>query len=290
MARRGLIRADRVEAGFGYALLPFVVGIYEMQVDRLDAEFARLFEDYYQQAFGHALAFKPAVHRVIPVGESVRLDMQIHPYESVAEILDAAKAWGVLDCICRKQKALIGEPCEHPVDVCMILSTKPGAFDQSPVVKALTREQAQDTLRRAARAGLVHSVSNHKGLDGDQSSFEYICNCCTCSCGVLRGIAEMGISNAVARSAFINQVDEASCSGCEVCLAACQFEALTVDEVAHVSELRCVGCGVCVSTCPDGALVLVRRPQEQQEIPPANYQEWLEQRASSRGLDLEVVL
>ncbi len=38
MARRGLIAAGRMEGGLGYGLMPFVVGIYEMQISRLDAE------------------------------------------------------------------------------------------------------------------------------------------------------------------------------------------------------------------------------------------------------------
>ena len=153
MARRGLITAGRLQGGMGYGLLPFVVGIYEMQVGTIDAELARLFERYYREAFGQALADEPSVHRVIPVGESVRVDTEVHPYESAAQIISNAKAWGVVDCICRKQKALIGDPCEHPLDVCMVMSQTPGAFDSSSNVQALTREQAMTTLRRAAEAG-----------------------------------------------------------------------------------------------------------------------------------------
>ena len=55
MAKRGLITAGRVEGGLGYGLMPFVVGIYEMQVENLDADLAQLFEQYYQQSFGHIL-------------------------------------------------------------------------------------------------------------------------------------------------------------------------------------------------------------------------------------------
>jgi len=51
MAKRGLIAAGRTEDGLGYGLMPFVVGIYEMQIGRMDAELARLFEDYYHTAF-----------------------------------------------------------------------------------------------------------------------------------------------------------------------------------------------------------------------------------------------
>jgi ferredoxin len=284
MARRGLIAAGKVEAGLGYGLMPFVVGIYEMQIGRMDAELARLFEDYYRSAFGDVLSTEPSVHRVIPVGETVRMNMEIHPYESVAAILDSAQAWGVLDCICRVQKNLIGEGCQHPVDVCMALSRRPGAFDQNETVRALTRQQAAETLRRAAAAGLVHSVTN------SQQGVWYICNCCTCSCGVLRGIAELGIANAVARSAFVNQVDADLCIACGDCLDFCQFGALSLELTAQVEVQRCVGCGVCVPACPEGALGLSRRPEAEIKPVPQDEGEWLHARAAARGVDIRRVL
>lgn len=276
MARRGLIRVERTEHGLVYGLLPFVVGIYEMQVNRLDRELAWLFENYYQQAFGHLLRLQPPVHRVIPVGESIRVDLEIQPYESVEMILAGAKAWGVVDCICRKQQALIGKACSHPLDVCMVLSQTPGAFDNSPAIRPLTHAEALATLQRAAQAGLVHSVSNN------QQGITYICNCCTCACGILRGIRELGIANVVARSAFVNQVNESLCQACGLCAEACQFGALTVSQVAEVSSIRCVGCGVCVLLCPEGALGLVPRPEEEVKPPPLSEKEWGAQRLAGR--------
>jgi electron transport complex protein RnfB len=284
MVRRGLIKAGRTDAGLGYGLMPFAVGIYEMQVNTIDAEFARLFEDYYHQAFGEMLNITPQIHRVVPVEQSVRVDMEVRPFESAADIVAQAKAWGVTDCLCRKQQALIGQPCEHPIDVCMIFSDTPGAFDQSTTVRALTQEGAMATLRRAAEAGLVHSVSNN------QQGTWYICNCCTCACGVLRGIVDLGLANVIARSAFVNQVDEDACIGCGACEEKCQFGALTVDGVAHVDEMRCVGCGVCTVACPVGALSMVRRPDAEVAPPPVTERDWMAERAAARGLDLNDVL
>lgn len=284
MAKRGLINAGRVEGGLGYGLLPFVVGIYEMQVNTLDTELAQLFEQYYQQSFGNVLKIEPAVHRVIPVGESVQVDMEIHPYESVADIVNSAKAWGVVECICRKQKELIGDPCGHPIEVCMMLNQKPGAFDDSSYIRALTLEEALDTLQIAAEAGLVHTISNN------QRGSSYICNCCTCSCGILRGISELGIANAVAHSAFINTVEEDLCIACEDCLEYCQFDALRMDLIAQVDQLRCVGCGACVQACPENALILVRRPEGEAAPIPVSKSDWMEQRAAARGIDIQEVL
>jgi len=111
MAKRGLIVAGRTDDGLGFCLMPFVVGIYESQAGSIDAELATLFEAYYQQSFGDMLGVKPSFHRVIPVQESVPVDMDVRPYENASEIVEQSKAWGVIDCICRTQKELIGDPC-----------------------------------------------------------------------------------------------------------------------------------------------------------------------------------
>ncbi len=286
MSRRGLIRASRNDAGLVFGLLPFVVGIYEMQLGKIEPEFAQLFEDYYLQAFGKMLTVQPQVHRVIPVRESVQAEVEVHPYESASEMLNQAKAWGVIDCVCRKQKALIGEACGHPVDVCLILHDRPGAYDNHPVIKALTHDEAAATLTRAAEAGLVHSVGNN------QLGTHYICNCCTCSCGILRGMADLGIANVVARSAFVNQVDGKMCNGCEQCVDHCQFDALALNDdfVMQVDRVRCVGCGICVAFCEEEAMSLVRRPEDEVKAPPETLMHWGMERAMARNLDISKIL
>jgi Pyruvate/2-oxoacid:ferredoxin oxidoreductase delta subunit len=284
MAKKGLIEVHRLENGLGYALMPFVVGFYERQIERLDGELARLMESYFRQAFKIVLPVEPQFHRVIPIDEAIPVDIEVHPFESAAAIINRAQAWGVIDCICRKQKALIGEACSHPIEMCMIFSNTPGAFDHSPSVKALTREESLKTLRQAAEAGLVHTIGNHR----DHES--YICNCCTCSCGILRGVAELGVANVVARSAFISQVDLTACIGCEDCINFCQFDALTlVDGAVEVNRRRCVGCGQCVMHCTQEALTLVRRPEEEIKPIPATMLDWQNERSSARGKDVNEV-
>ncbi len=286
MARRMLIRLGKTDEGLGYGLMPFVVGIYEGLMGQIDGKQAQLFEDYYMSAFGKMLAVQPQVHRVIPVNETVQVDMEIHPYESATDIVNTAQAWGVIDCICRKQKKQIGEGCDHPVDVCLMLNKRPNVFDNHASIKVLSHDEALEILQRAADAGLVHSVSNN------QRGMHYICNCCTCSCGILRGMADLGIANVVARSAFVNVVDEDLCLGCEDCLDYCQFDALAMNDdfVMQVHAHRCVGCGVCVPSCNDQALSLVRRPEEEIKEPPPTILEWGMERAIAREIDLTKIL
>jgi electron transport complex protein RnfB len=282
MARAGLITAERITGGIGYGLMPFVVGIYEMQIDRIDRELAELFETYYQEAFGTALTYTPSFHRVIPIQKSIHFDNQIQPYEHVNAILESAQSWGVMDCICRKQKALIGDPCDHPVEVCMVFGSAPNVFDGNKTIRALSMEEAAETLRFAADSGLVHCVSNN------QKGIHYICNCCTCSCGILRGIADLGVANVVAHSSYVNTIADDACILCELCIDECPFGAISLTDTIQIDQDRCVGCGICIQHCTEDALILV--PREETLPPPETIKEWGSLRAQSRGLDLQEVL
>lgn len=285
MAKRGLIRLERRPGELRFALLPFIVGFYELQQGRMDAELAALLEEYLRQAAPAILGQQPAVHRVIPVEQAVPIGIEILPYERASALLDQAAAWGVVDCICREHQRLLGRGCDHPLDVCLVMSQVAGAFDHAPGIRALTRQGADEVLRRAEEAGLVHSTSNQRG------GIWYICNCCACCCGILRGVVELGLPQAVAHSGFWAVVDEGRCGGCEVCLERCRFGALSLDGgTAHVDHRRCAGCGLCTTVCPSEALSLQPRPAEEALPVPEDMAAWWAERARKRGLDLGRVL
>ena len=160
-----------------------------------------------------------------------------------------------------------------------------GAFNRSEVNRALTKDEALKILRQAEDAGLVHSTGNF------QERHSYICNCCTCCCGILRGVAEFSIPTAVARADFYSVVDIEICSGCGDCLARCQFEALSVPEgICEVDISRCVGCGLCASACTEEALHLQRRPIGEVPPPPENIKAWMVDRAIERNISLADIL
>jgi electron transport complex protein RnfB len=282
MAGKGLIRMKRGQKAPVFGLMPFVVGIYEMQITRMDKELAQIFEDYYKEAFHKMLHSGPSIHRVIPVEQAVETGLAVLPYERASEILSHAQSWGVLDCICRVQKKLLGEGCEHPVNICLMFSRKPNAYEKAKHIRSLTKEEALEVLRQAEEAGLVHTTGNHLG---DQ---DYICNCCSCACAILRGAAEYGILSVLEPSAFRASVDENLCVGCDLCIERCQFKALSiVDGICKVDERRCFGCGICISACGDGALSMAPRPASEVKTPPQSLGEWMMKRAEVRGLDAE---
>jgi ferredoxin len=257
----------------------------------MDKEMAELVEQYLQETQGSVIFHTaPAVHRVIPVEEAVPVDIEVYPYERASELIDNAKAWGVRDCLCRVQRRLVGEPCDHPVENCLLFAPVEGAFAADEATRAITREEALRILREAREAGLVHTTGNYQ----DRRTYygrTYICNCCTCSCGILRSVAEFGVRTAVAHSDFRAHVDEELCIGCGTCLDRCQFGALSVpDDVCLVNRDRCMGCGLCVSVCRVDALSLHRLPAEETLPLPATRDEWMAQRAEARGIEIEAVL
>lgn len=286
MARKGLIRARRGTEGLVFALLPFVVGIYEEQLPRLDPELAALTEQYFREIAGRViLDAPPPIHRVVPVAEAVPFDLEVFPYERAAAIVESARSWGVRNCICRVQQRLIGKGCDHPLETCLVLAPVEGAFAEGGATRPISKEEALRILRAAEEAGLVHTTGNY------QDRHYYICNCCPCCCAVLRGLIEFGVPTAVARAGFYAAVDEEACLGCGTCVERCPFGAVSLlEEVAKVDTGRCMGCGVCTVTCAVEAIHLQRRPEEEITQPPANIQEWMLHRAQARGVRWEEIL
>jgi Fe-S-cluster-containing hydrogenase component 2 len=277
MTKKGLLEIERGERGFDFMLIPFVVGFYENQNQTIDEEFAQLFEQYYQEGLHKMMSVSPSVHRVIPIEQTVPVGVEVMPYERASYYLDQANSWGVLRCICRVQKQLVGEGCEHSLDNCLAFSKKTGAFDRVTYIKAISKEEALEILAKADEEGLVHSTNNV------QDGVNYICNCCSCSCGILRGVSEFGHLNAMSRSDFNAVVDGTLCSGCEACLDRCHFSALEMqDDICTVNLERCYGCGLCVTTCPTEAITLVQKPQSQVEPPPQTEEDWRIVRTEAR--------
>jgi len=243
-----------------------------------DAELAQLFEQYYRETQGTHLERPPAIRRVIPVQAAIPVELQIHPSEQAVTMLENAASWGVADCICRLWQRAAGKECAHPFEVCLALSPVKGAYEQSQWFRAIDKEEALGILYQAEEAGLVHTTTNY----GEQPA--NICNCCTCCCGILRGVAEFEIPTAVARSDFYSVVEDGLCNGCGACTRRCPFGALSMAEgVGVVDQIRCVGCGLCAGACPTGALHLQRRLAGENPPMPPDFDGWLDQFAKARA-------
>ncbi len=281
MIEKGQIRGWNSSTGRRYALIPFAVGIYEEQLDRMDPEFAQLVEDYFIKGRGGDLfGTEPAIFQVISVNQAVNTELEIHPYEAAERIIGGAKSWGMRECICKKHQDLLENPCSYPTSVCLVMSQqKENAFDEDELTATITKEDSLRILREAEEAGLVHCTMNI------QEGHSYICNCCTCCCNVLRAVSVSGAPHAFVKSNFLAAVDADLCTGCETCVDRCQFDALSVpDGICIVDKNNCIGCGVCSLACPEDALSLDPR-EGAKHSPPESFMDWMTQKATSRGVD-----
>jgi electron transport complex protein RnfB len=275
MTKRGIAWISKAEGRLRFRLAPFIVGLWEAQGDRLDHDVVHLFEAYMLDGGAKGLmGLEPSFHRVLPVHGAVKTE-RILPYEDVRAIILAANAFHVSDCICRKERDIAGSrACSFPVHACLSFSTtarKPGPGD-------VTREEALALLDEAERLGLVHTVANTK------AGVSYVCNCCGCCCGILRGINEFGLAHSIAASSYRAVVDADACTGCETCVGRCQVKAIAVrDGVAVVDGGRCIGCGLCATGCAPEAVRLQRLPDAGVAQPPEDFAAWEAARLANRG-------
>jgi NAD-dependent dihydropyrimidine dehydrogenase PreA subunit len=143
----------------------------------------------------------------------------------------------------------------------------------------ISKEQAVAVLDQAEDAGLVHTVSNVL------AGATYVCNCCGCCCGILRGITEYGLEHSVAAANYLAAVDPELCTGCGACLERCQVGAMSQPEqTAMADPQRCIGCGLCVTGCPAEAVTLKQKPEEQIVHPPADFAAWERERLHNRRI------
>ncbi|MDX9789096.1 MAG: 4Fe-4S binding protein [Desulfobacterales bacterium] len=256
-----------------YCLVAMIPGIYEFQVGRLSVEDVKLWERYYDEKAGKVLfSHETPILRVLPVNQSITPEMTVYQYEEVEKLIDKAVVITLADCICRTNKKLIGEGCDAPVkDTCIYLDAWGDYFAENKFGRRATKEEAKAVLARSREAGLVLNALNVQ--DG---SF-FICSCCGCCCAGLRGINELELPTAVAKSNYLAVISSDDCTGCGACVESCHVHALAlVDDVAVLKQERCIGCGVCVGACNFDAISMKRKDEIEQ--PPANAEDLMVKR------------
>ena len=251
-----------------YALFPIVPGIFEWQLGKLTPGIAELFEKYYEEKQGEAVfSNRTSFTRIIPVKKSIPAEVNILTYEEVENLIDGASSVALANCICRSNKKMIGEGCDGPVDdICILFDSWADYYAENGLGRKVSKEEGKDALKRAEDAGLVHNALNV------QQGALNICSCCGCCCALLRGITQLEMSTAVAKSNFIAAIMEDECTGCGECAESCQINAIELnDSIAVLKKERCIGCGVCASNCPVDAIVMNRRQEE--TVPPASMED-----------------
>jgi ferredoxin len=281
MADEGLVFSHEQGGVKRYNLLPLVPGIFEFQftkgeVNERAKKLARLFEDYFnvtkqqREKAGPSgdARIDPVISfaRVITVEEEVPAGFEVYPYNLVSHYIENSEYLAASVCYCRHHGELVGNPCDKPKQNCMGLGPAAVFTARRGFGRLVSKEEALDIVKRAEEAGLVHCISN------TGKYVDFICNCCTCHCGILRSLKGSDSPSMAATSSFIASLDKGDCSDCGDCVERCPMDALTIEgDVVTLDSNRCIGCGLCVSVCPTGAIRLELR--ERAPVPPRDRHE-----------------
>lgn len=283
MVRKGQLFSFPLFEQKMYVLPPFVPGILEFQLNRLDKELAELMEEYRPVLLKSLGSIEPPIFRVLPIQARIDAKAQIYPYEDIRQLMEEATSFNVMECLCRKERALVGHPCTHSLEVCLGFSKQEHMFDDYPLGRRISKQEALGILAKAEEEGLVHNTFNV------EQEPVFICNCCPCCCGILQAVRAAQIPHMLATSSFVAEIDQDSCTLCGICAEErCPVGAILEHHGTYkVLGEQCIGCGVCTPTCPTESIRLVRKPASAHVKPPAHMVEWNLARAASRGIELK---
>ena len=255
MADKGLVYAREKNGDWGYALLPIMPGIFEFPYmkgvkDETLERMAVLWEKYFQTHMKSMSELPVPFARVVAIQEEIEHEPLVLTYQKVYQLIDDAEVVGLSHCACRTAFA----NCDAPLEACMLFDDTCTYLVDRGYARYITKDEMKSLLREFDEIGLVHNVNN------SQDKLQFICNCCRCCCGFLRGLVEFDAPNTLASSGFLARVDGELCTGCAVCEERCPVGAIELsDELAVVKKERCIGCGLCASGCSTDAVELYRR-------------------------------
>ena len=261
MSKKGLIMRFRVsETELYYCLVPWVLGIFEFQVNNLTRDRINLFEQYYEEATVPAWREVPnrLGYRVIPIEKEITGMTTIYPYERISQIIESNTEFAVADCICRKERSILGDSCGRLQEACMMFGPAAAYYIENGFGRAISKEEAKNILLRAEEEGLVHCSTNTLG------GHLFICNCCSCCCGVIKHVTKYSNPRGITKSNYYAVNDADKCNDCGVCVDRCQVHAISIkDDVAVIERERCIGCGLCVTKCATGSLSLAAKSPDE---------------------------
>jgi len=260
MAKKGLIFRIRREGKTYFNAAPFMIGLYEYSVKKIDREMAQLFKEYYETAYLEEMGASDVPgFKVIPVEDRIKPGTVLFPFQKIKESITGARKIAVAECVCRKEARLLGEGCDHPLETCLSFGVAAEYYIENGMGREITSQEAIRIIEEADSAGLVHAGVNAKHLSN-------ICNCCPCCCASMKGITKRGHQKHKYLNAIFEAViDQDACVCCESCIDRCPVGAIVSGDVVRVDRDRCLGCGLCAGVCPSGAITLC--PREDAEEP-----------------------
>ena len=257
MDKKGAVMRKERDGESLYCLHPFIIGFFEMQVKPMNAGFYRDTRQYVLERYAlEYLTTSPSQMRIIPVEKSLTPEHKIATYDELRAIIErAGDKVGVTQCICRKGRDLLGDPCKATDrrETCLLFWDFHDIYVRNGWGRSISKEEALEIAAQSEKDGLVLQPSNEKDPG-------FICSCCSCCCGVLEMFQALPRPADHVASNYYVSLDEEKCVGCGICEKRCQTRAFTiVDKKAVLDSGKCIGCGLCVAACKTGALELKKK-------------------------------
>jgi electron transport complex protein RnfB len=270
IANKGGLWTKEKDGAQHYALMSLVLGMWEYQVGRLSPDWFANFGKYMEQGYGvEFLGTAVPQMRVVPIDKSIPQKHKIATYDEIRDIVGKAEGrMGVANCVCRKAKDLIGEPCKKSDirETCLVFRDWFDHYHKQGWARPIAKDECLDILKQAEENAFVLEPTNAQIP-------EFVCVCCGDCCGSLGALKQVPRPADYIASNYHARVDQDSCTGCGTCEDRCQMEAVKVLKagVAAVDLARCIGCGLCVPTCDSEAIHM--REKEKHIVPPIDKEE-----------------
>jgi Pyruvate/2-oxoacid:ferredoxin oxidoreductase delta subunit len=188
---------------------------------------------------------------------------QVLPIEEISELVRRARTVVRMPCACRWDME------KKEVRCCYAVSYGPEAwykeidmsyFGKAPDegLESLDPDSAIRQMEEMEGQGAIHTIWTMM-----TPFIGAVCNCSAEGCLSMATLSKIHVET-MARAEYTARVDEALCSGCGFCDAACHFRAIdSVAEggrsISRIDPHRCFGCGLCRRACATGAISLVLR-------------------------------
>ncbi len=270
LADKGILFDFTIGETQAYVLAPPMAGFFEFSLMRLDGRFDKrlLSELYYQyinieeDLIQRIFSLDPAIHRAFIQEDTIQDEdkVEVLNYERASHVINTATCITVGICYCRHKIAHLGKGCSNPQDVCLTFNKTAESLAKHKIAREIDKREAQRILEECRKAGLVQLGDNV------QNMVNWICNCCSCCCEALLAYRRLGY-NAKINTNFISRYSREECTGCEICVARCSVDAITIcsnqdgNYYPEVNAERCIGCGICARFCPTDTLSMERRKE-----------------------------
>jgi len=203
------------------------------------------------------------MHRVYPAIGALELSPNLKPEDIIPEedwklIITNAKRRIVSPCGCRVSWG--AGKCDHLIEnTCFAnFDNDRGEYYIDKPGRALVEMTLEETLaqvKKLEESGLVH-------IDA--------CYCCPDSCEIMYSLKKKDRWDLLDSSRYIPVVDKETCTGCQVCIDRCHFDAIEMVKPegskkfkACIDVDKCKGCGLCVITCEARAMHMeINKPPE----------------------------